>query len=154
MSGDDRPKLGKIQLARKLMARGEAAPPSSAARATDPTPAKAPQSGVVPTVDLEQVVIAREHLELVPRPAAEALVLLPLLVRDDIVVVAMANPDDRRAIDEVEFATGKAVSPRAAGRELLLAAIAAAYDAAERGDLHYRAPQAPASSPGRARGGK
>jgi hypothetical protein len=151
MPGDDRRKLGRIQLERKLVSRNDAAPPSSVTGALDKVP-PAPDSGIVPTVDLDHLVIATSHLEVLPRPAAEALAILPLQVRDDIVVVAMANPQDRRAIDEIEFATGKAVSPRAAAREGLMAAIAAAYDAAERGEPHYRAQRPVASHAVRARG--
>jgi hypothetical protein len=149
MSGDDRRKLGRIQLERKLVSRNDADPPSSASRALDDVP-PAPDSGIVPTVDLDHLVIATSHLEVLPRPAAEALAILPLQVRDDVVVVAMANPHDRRAIDE--FATGKLVSPRAAARPGLLAAIAAAYDAAERGEAQYRAQRPVASHAARSRG--
>jgi len=159
MSGDDKRKLGRIQLERKLVSRNDpappssanAAPPSSASRSVEDVP-PAPDSGIVPTVDLDHLVIATSHLEVLPRPAAEALAILPMQVRDDVVVVAMANPHDRRAIDELEFATGKAVSPRAAAREGLLAAIAAAYDAAERGEPQYRAQRPAPSHPGRSRG--
>jgi hypothetical protein len=155
MPGDDRRKLGKIQLERRLGPRPDGTPPSSTTRAKEPPPASAPALGAdaaspgIPNVDLAQVVIAAEHLEVLPRPAAEALGMLPLLVRDDVVVVAMANPRDRRAIDELEFATGKTVSPRVASQESLTATIAAAYDAAERGETQYRGPGAPPSSPGR-----
>jgi hypothetical protein len=157
MSGDDKRKLGKIQLERKLVARQDGNPPSSATRSrgaapdapvsqaqVPPSPPSAPASGVV-SVDLETIVIAAEHL-VVPRPAAEALVVLPLRVTDDTILVAMADPGDRKAIDEIEFATGKTVSARAVPREALRAIIAAAYDAIERGHTHYRAPRAPAEA--------
>ncbi|MGH7440836.1 MAG: hypothetical protein ACRENE_34585, partial [Polyangiaceae bacterium] len=71
------------------------------------------QSGVA-AVDVTQAVVPLAHLSCIPRAAAEALQVLPLSVESDAVVLAMAHPSDRKAIDEVEFVTGKAVRPRVA----------------------------------------
>jgi hypothetical protein len=103
------------------------------------------QSGMA-AVDVTQSVIALEHLDCIPRAAAEALRVLPLSIDADSVVLAMANPSDKKAIDEVEFATGKTVHPRVALHTALLAAVAGAYDAKARGESHYRGPRAAAAT--------
>jgi hypothetical protein len=124
---DDRRPVGKIPLQRKLVPRQVAA-------------AAAPESPGVPAVDLRAAVIELAGLEAVPREVAEALLILPVTVRGDRIFLAMADPSNRRAIDEVEFVTGKAVQPWVAPRELLAATIAAAYDAKARGEPRWAGP--------------
>jgi hypothetical protein len=118
---DDRRPLGKVPLQRKLVPRRE--------------------------VDLLSVVIDTDALDAVPREVAEALLILPLAVRSDRLVLAMANTSDRRAIDEIEFVTGKTVQPQAAPRERLAATIAAAYDAKARGAPRWVGPDADPDDP-------
>jgi len=96
----------------------------------------------VPGVDLSQIAVDVEHL-LLPREVAEAHKLLPILVKDDKLFVAMADPGDTKAIDELEFVTGKKVYPYVALAGPLLAAITAAYDAKGQGERYYLAPHVP-----------
>jgi hypothetical protein len=99
------------------------------------------QNGV-PAVDVTQAVIALVHLECLPREAAEALRVLPLTIDAEAVVLAMADPANKKAIDEIEFATGKTVRVRVALHTALVNAIEAAYDAKARGEKCYRGPHA------------
>jgi len=96
----------------------------------------------VPGIDLSQVAIDVEHL-ILPREVAEAHKLLPVLVKDDQLFVAMADPGDKKAIDELEFVTGKKVYPYVALASPLLRSIVAAYDAKQQGERHYLAPNVP-----------
>ncbi|HEX4475160.1 MAG TPA: response regulator [Polyangiaceae bacterium] len=96
----------------------------------------------VPGIDLSQVAIDVEHL-ILPREVAEAHKLLPVLVKDDKLFVAMADPGDKKAIDELEFVTGKKVYPYVALASPLLRSIVAAYDAKQQGERHYLAPKVP-----------
>jgi hypothetical protein len=107
------------------------------------------QTGV-PAVDLTQAVVSSSYLSFIPRAAAEALQVLPISVDGESVVLAMADPSNRKAIEEVEFATGKAVHPRVALHTALAAAITGAYDAKAAGATCYRGPRAPAALPGSA----
>lgn len=162
MSGDSKRQLGKILLQRKAVsARDLKSALTEQKRSLTPAPlasqlvdhgrvqedaallALSEQNGV-PAVDLCQSVITLAHLDVMPRAAAETLRVLPLSVDGQELVLAMADPKDARAIDEVEFATGKTVRPRVALHTSLVAAIAAAYDARARGERHYRGPKAPA----------
>jgi hypothetical protein len=107
----------------------------------------ADRSGV-PGLDLRQLTILLEHLDVVPREVAEALRILPVLVRDDSLYLAMVDPGDKRAVDELEFVTGKAVHPFIAVRTTLIQTTAAAYDARARGERRYRGSRAPADGSG------
>ena len=139
-----------------------AAPPSApAARAPAPSSAtlrapapSAPASGEdqalralaestrTPAVNLRTAVIELERVDVVPREVAEALLILPVVVRDDRIVLAMADPSNRRVIEEVEFASGMTVQPRVAPRERLAKTIAAVYVAKARGDHRWMGPDA------------
>jgi hypothetical protein len=90
-------------------------------------------------VDLSRVVLSASLLDLVPRAAAEALHVLPLWADDAQIVVAMANPRDEHAVDEIGFTSGRVVSVRPASPEALAVSIRAAYDALESGAPEYRA---------------
>ena len=66
-------------------------------------------------------------LALVPRNVAERESVLPLLARDDAVVMLMADPLDRTLLDELRFLTQRRVIPLQAAPGTLLPAIAKAY---------------------------
>jgi DNA-binding response OmpR family regulator len=100
------------------------------------------QNGV-PGIDLNQIALKSEYLDFVPREVAESSRILPVLVRDDRLFLAMANPSDKRVIDELEFVTGRKVYPYVAITNTLERTIRAAYDAKERGEPSYVAPNAP-----------
>ncbi len=66
-------------------------------------------------------------LALVPRAVAERESVLPLLARDDALVVLMADPYDRVLLDEMRFLTQRRLIPLQAAPGTLLPAIANAY---------------------------
>jgi DNA-binding response OmpR family regulator len=94
----------------------------------------------VPGVDLSQVAILLEHL-VIPREIVEAHKILPLLVKDDRIFLAMASPTDKKVIDEIEFVTGKKVYPYVALTGPLLKATQDAYDAKTQGETYYLGPK-------------
>jgi CheY-like chemotaxis protein len=94
----------------------------------------------VPGIDLSEVVILIDHLDLIPRNVCETHRILPVLVRGEHVFLAMENPHDTRAIDEIEFVTGKKVYAYVALSHALGATLAAAHDAMARRATYYLAP--------------
>jgi DNA-binding response OmpR family regulator len=94
----------------------------------------------VPGVDLNEVIIRVEDLDVIPRQVCETHSILPLLVRGEQIFLAMEDPHDRRAIEEIEFVTGKKVYPYAALPLALKAATVGAHAARDRGATHYLGP--------------
>jgi len=169
---EEKKQIGRILLKRKLISQDELdaqlerqrsaqdgvplasrIAASGAVPETDVLRALSEQFGV-PGIDLNQIAIAIEHLELVPREVAESSRILPVLAKDDRLFLAMANPQDRRAIDELEFVTGRKVYPYVAITNTLERAIRAAYDARENGETHYAGPDAPAAAVERVSAGR
>jgi hypothetical protein len=166
MPDDEKKPLGRILLKRKLVSakqlesalteqKRHLAPVPLASQLVDE--GKVPEDAAllslseqhgIPAIDVTHIVIETVHLDLLPRAAAETLRVLPLSVDADSVVLAMADPGNKKAVDEIEFATGKAVRPRVALHTALVAAIAGAYDARRRGEATYRGPRAPADACG------
>src|SRR5712671_5191726 len=89
----------------------------------------------LPAVDLSRTAIPLSALDLIPRPVAEADVLLPLSTEGKRLHVAVDftsyTPD---TLAELQFITGMLVSPYAALPATLEKAIAAAYEARDRGE--------------------
>jgi DNA-binding response OmpR family regulator len=100
------------------------------------------QSGV-PGIDLTQLCLKLADLEVLPREVAVRHKILPVLVRDDRVFVAMATPDNHKVIDEIEFVSGKHVHSYIALDGPLARVIQEAYDARERGEAFYVGPLCP-----------
>src|SRR5580704_3646442 len=100
------------------------------------------QSGV-PGIDLNQVCVRLRDLQIVPREVAIRHKLLPILVRDDRVFVAMASPTEKKVIDEIEFVTGKRVFPYIALAGPLMRVISTAYEMRDRGETFYVGPRCP-----------
>jgi DNA-binding response OmpR family regulator len=100
------------------------------------------QSGV-PGIDLNQVCVKLRDLDIVPREVAIRHKLLPVMVREDRVFVAMASPSEKKVVDEIEFVTGKRVFPYVALAGPLMRAINAAYEMRERGEAFYIGPRCP-----------
>jgi DNA-binding response OmpR family regulator len=94
----------------------------------------------LPAVDLRRVVIALENMALVPVDIARQHCILPLLVKDDRLFLAMADPDNKRVIDELEFVTGKRIFPYIALHGAMRDIIEAAYAAARAGQSQYSGP--------------
>ena len=161
MSSDDKRPLGKILLQRKLISQQElegalrtqkrSVTPAPLASALveegkvdeiDALRALSEQHGV-PGIDLTQIAIVLEHLDVFPKEVAQAHKILPVLMRGDRIFLAMADPHDKRVVDELEFVTGKKVYPYIAVHTTLEKAIDAAYAAKEGGEKHYFGPRVP-----------
>jgi type IV pilus assembly protein PilB len=63
-------------------------------------------------VDVRFATVERAALELVPRAAAERYCVLPLVREGKRIVLAMAEPQNLRCVDELRFLTGMDISPR------------------------------------------
>jgi len=98
----------------------------------------------IPGIDLTQICLKLDDLELLPREIAEKHLILPVLVRDDRLFIAMANPREKKVIDELEFVTGKKVYPYVALDAALAHVIDEAYGRKARGDSYYVGPNCPA----------
>ena len=81
----------------------------------------------MPVVDLRDFAPDPAALRRVPRALADRGPVLPLAVRDDLLVVAMADPWNQALVDELRFACGVRVQPVAATPEALSAALLRAY---------------------------
>jgi len=156
----DKKPLGRILLQQKLVTPGEldqllekqrrspgvrlasAAASSGKLDDLDLLRALSEQLGV-PAIDLSQVVVPLNNLKLVPLDVAKQYLILPFSVKDDEMWLAMADPHDRRVIDEIEFVTGKSVSPYVALHEHLSRVVEEAYRELERGESYYVGPNAP-----------
>jgi type IV pilus assembly protein PilB len=86
----------------------------------------ASQTGVEHYV-LDHTPIDPEAVRLVPESLARRRQLLPLRLEDEALVVAMANPTDIVAIDELERTADRFVSVGSASRRQILAAIDRVY---------------------------
>jgi CheY-like chemotaxis protein len=160
---DDKKPLGKILLQQKLISQRDLdtalreqthqpvdKPRPLASRLTergvvsevDALRALSEQHGV-PGIDLTQIAVLLEHLDLIPREIAEAHLILPALVKDDRIFLAMATPSDKRVIDELEFVTGKKVYPYVALSTTLEKTIHDAYDLKMNGETYYLGPNVP-----------
>lgn len=100
----------------------------------------------IPGLDLEQVCVKLADLDLLPREIAERHLILPVLSRGERLFVAMANPREKKVIDELEFVTGKRVYPYVALESPLAHTIAEAYSRKARGDDYYIGPACPAET--------
>lgn len=98
----------------------------------------------IPGIDLTQICLKLDDLELLPREIAEKHLILPVLVRDDRLFIAMGNPREKKVIDELEFVTGKKVYPYVALDAALAHVIEEAYGRKARGDNYYVGPNCPA----------
>jgi DNA-binding response OmpR family regulator len=97
----------------------------------------------IPGIDLGQVCLKLETLDILPREIAEKHLILPVLMREDRLFVATANPRENKVLDELEFVTGKKVYPYVALESSLAAMIEAAYGKKARGEAYYVGAQCP-----------
>lgn len=97
----------------------------------------------IPGLDLDQVCVKLSDLELLPREIAERHLILPVLSRGERLFVAMANPREKKVIDELEFVTGKKVYPYVALESPLALTINEAYGRKARGEEYYVGPSCP-----------
>jgi DNA-binding response OmpR family regulator len=97
----------------------------------------------VPGIDLNQVCIKLSDLNVLPREIALRHKLLPVLEREDRIFCAMANPEDKKALEELEFVTGKRIFAYIALERALLRVVRDAYDLKERGEQYYAGADCP-----------
>jgi DNA-binding response OmpR family regulator len=97
----------------------------------------------IPGIDLGQICLRLEDLELLPREIAEKHLILPVLTRDERLFIAMANPREKKVIDELEFVSGKKVYPYVALESVLMRVINEAYAKKSRGEAYYVGPRCP-----------
>ncbi len=97
----------------------------------------------IPGIDLGQICLKLETLDLLPREIAEKHLILPVLMRDDRLFVATANPRETKVLDELEFVTGKKVYPYVALESSLAAVIDDAYARKTRGESFFVGLQCP-----------
>jgi CheY-like chemotaxis protein len=152
--------LGKILLKQKLVTQDElsdlletqkseggrlasTAVSSGTVKEVDLLKALSEQHGL-PGIDLTQVVVPLSNLELIPQEIAKQHLILPILVKEDRIFLAMADPGDKRVIDEIEFVTGRRVFPYIALHESLKKVITDSYTRQERGEQYYVGPHVPA----------
>ena len=155
MSQGEKKQLGRILLQQRALtpeeldrALSERAPGRLASRLTEQgtisdvaaLKALSEQHGI-PGIDLTQICLKLEDLDLLPREIAEKHQILPVLVRDDRLFIAMANPREKKVIDELEFVTGKKVYPYVALENALSKVIDSAYTRKARGEQHYVGPR-------------
>lgn len=100
----------------------------------------------IPGLDLDQVCVKLSDLDLLPREIAERHLILPVLSRGERLFVAMANPREKKVIDELEFVTGKKVYPYVALESPLALTISEAYSRKARGEEYYVGPSCPAET--------
>ena len=90
----------------------------------------------VPPVDLTTLRFALSELDLLPLEIARRHRALPLLAKAEMLFVAMANPTDPKAREELEFVCGRKLIAFVADPERLGGLIDAAYEARARGEEH------------------
>ncbi|MDC3958262.1 type IV-A pilus assembly ATPase PilB [Polyangium jinanense] len=83
----------------------------------------------VPVADLDGTEFDPEVLKLVPREVCEKQKIIPLFRSGTSLVVAMADPTNLHAIDDIKFLTGSIVEPRVASEGAITQAIERAYSA-------------------------
>ncbi len=97
----------------------------------------------IPGIDLTQICLKIEDLELLPKEIAEKHLILPVLVRDERLFVAMGNPTETKVIEELEFVTGKKVFAYVALEAVISKVIQSAYAKKARGEEFYVGPRCP-----------
>nr|BAL57074.1 response regulator receiver protein [uncultured delta proteobacterium] len=102
----------------------------------------------VPAIDLTRISFPLSNLDLIPLEIARRHKVLPVQVREDTLVLAMAEPDQQRVIEELEFVSGKRVLAHVADPDVLAYTIDRAYEARDRGETIYTAPHDGASLEG------
>ncbi len=88
----------------------------------------------VPYIDLKRTFVDPNAIKLVPEETARENKLIPIEVKDNKLIVAMANPNDIYAIDLIESLTGYKVDPRLADEESIFKAIELYYGVAKSPD--------------------
>jgi hypothetical protein len=156
MDKKDKTQLGKILLKQKLVNTSQLEALLNDKRSSERLASKALQKGLidetkalkalseqhgVPAINLEEVEIALENLNIIPKDIALKHLVLPISVTADTIRLAMANPTDRRVVDEIEFVTGKSVFPHVALHMQMTKIIEHCYNLYSGGQKVYRGSQ-------------
>lgn len=159
-SPPEKKQLGKILLKQQLVTNEEltgllehqkthpgqrlasAAQATGAVADVDLLKALSEQHGL-PGIDLSQVVVPLDNLKLIPVEIARQHLILPILVKEDRIFLAMADPGDRRVLDEIEFVTGRKIFPYVALHDALREVIEEAYRQRDTGRDYYIGTNAP-----------
>ncbi|HRI71354.1 MAG TPA: type II secretion system protein GspE, partial [Polyangium sp.] len=88
----------------------------------------ATQYGIA-VVDLTAVEFDPDILKLVPKDVCEKQKIIPVGKSGSSLVVAMADPTNLHAIDDIKFLTGMIIEPRVASESAIKTAIETAYTA-------------------------
>jgi type IV pilus assembly protein PilB len=83
----------------------------------------------VPTVNLEEYEVDAEILKLVPKEPCERHKVVPISRTGNALIVAMADPTNLNAIDDLKFLTGYNIEPVIASESAIQAAIEKYYHA-------------------------
>src|SRR3984957_16473071 len=83
----------------------------------------------VPTIDLEEYEVDTEVLKLVPKEPCERPRVLPISRTGNALIVAMADPTNLNAFDDLKFLTGYNIEPVIASETSIHAAIEKYYNA-------------------------
>jgi len=81
----------------------------------------------VPSIKLAEFKIDPEVLKLIPPDVATKYQVMPLSVRDSTLIVAMTDPTNIFALDDIKFLTGYRVEPLIAGESSILNSIDSYY---------------------------
>lgn len=101
--------------------------------------ALAEQHGV-PGVHLSACTIPTEVLGVMPSEVASAHHLLPMAFRGNALLLALANPREQALVDEIAFASGRAILPYVAPRVVIERTTRAAYEAKRDGAARWVGP--------------
>ena len=91
----------------------------------------------VPAADLSSEIVALALLKLIPLEMAHERGVFPLRVEGDQLLLAMASPHDKDAIEELEFVAGKQIKPHVALDSVVHKVIDQAYAALAQGHEYY-----------------
>ncbi len=81
----------------------------------------------LPVIDLDKVEVELECIDLVPGDVARKFQVLPVTRRGRVLTVAMSNPSNIFAIDDIKFITGLDVQPAVVGEMAIKQAIEKYY---------------------------
>jgi type IV pilus assembly protein PilB len=87
----------------------------------------------IPTVDLQAAGIDPEVVKLIPEDVAQKYQVIPVSRTGSTLVVAMSDPSNIFAIDDIKFLTGYNVEPLVASDAAIKSAIEKNYESAEMG---------------------
>ena len=81
----------------------------------------------MPPADLETIDVSHQVLTLVPQEMAKRYMVVPLAMEGSVLNLAMLDPTDVVAIDDIEFATGLRVQPLVGSERAVIEAIGRLY---------------------------